>query len=1169
MKKNSNLYLLWLVMLMTTNAYPQYLSGKENKSYSYPSKVLAGQDINIVNDNHWTSSPILTSTSDGILFANVIDTLASDWREIRTFKSTNNGTSWTSIQAWGYGPATPSFMIDFNASTAWNTSTSARVMNIFNGINRPLGASSYELYAVVDTSTDDHLIDNGVKPSLANDYITYTSGTRWYVVYYSTTANALKFRFSANAGSTWSTPATLSGTELSLGLLTLSDAHCSMAYARSGATDILHVTYVGYDPAVSGLQEVYYVRSTDRGVTWSTPVLRSTSAIGVADILPTIDASGGMAVMAWKPRYGNGTTGIYYRYSSDGGLTWSTRSKLDSDSSNTLGNIALDVEPGATPVNFYVARQYSNFGGYLSISKMAFSAPTSPIDVGSFNEISAVSPTSRIGLLSAPGPGGTIGVACAWDYAKTATDHDILFDATWINPICSGTTLLTSSSGTFNDGSGTGKNYANDQDCKWSIQPASATQVTLNFSSFRTELDFDTVIIYNGATTASPRLGQFTGSTIPGTVISGGSMLVHFKTDQIVTDSGWTASYTSSTTASAPSAPTSLTATAQSSSQINLSWTASSSGSPTKYRVYRNTTSGSAGLQIDSVNSPTTTYNNTTGLNSSTAYYYTIFAVNATGMSTGSNQASATTQGASSAPSAPTGVTAVALSSSAIYLYWNASATGNPSIYRIINNGNQIDSTTFTGITRNGLSPASNYTYSIRAVNSAGTATSGIVNATTFPVTMFLPEISNVKSIGAYPSGLTSSYEYNAISLPFGTSINLSDILGNQTFDKNGNPIEWSLFEPINGAFFTGGTTVFSETGYLIYKKTGTDIFSNLGDATSLPLSAVLNLTITPGWNLIPWPQPYRANLQVTDNTKLGPFYSRTGASWSSAQSSITAEPFTAYAIQNLTFSSFTLDQYINVYPIPKAIASMTRDLNWHINFSARVGKFEDAGNIAGVKAGANDEFHITEDYAEPPFMGNDITLYFDQKQEKTCWNIQSASSENHVWDMVLRNGSGKSESELMWTRENLPESLSARLLDIDNNIWIDLAARDQYAFESRGENRFKVLIGTAEFVNSESAKLDKTLPKEFTLGQNYPNPFNPSTTIRFDMAKTSPVRIEIYNLLGQRVRVLVNNTFQTGHQAVLWNGLDDGGRNVSSGIYIYRMSTNGAHFSRKMLMVK
>lgn len=94
-------------------------------------------------------------------------------------------------------------------------------------------------------------------------------------------------------------------------------------------------------------------------------------------------------------------------------------------------------------------------------------------------------------------------------------------------------------------------------------------------------------------------------------------------------------------------------------------------------------------------------------------------------------------------------------------------------------------------------------------------------------------------------------------------------------------------------------------------------------------------------------------------------------------------------------------------------------------------------------------------------------------------------------------------------------------------------------------------------------------LPTEFVLKQNYPNPFNPSTRIEFFLPEAGNVRLEIFDILGRRVAELVNRQLSTGLNSVEWNGKDDLGREVSSGMYIYQVRYGTTVLSKKMMLLK
>ncbi len=98
-----------------------------------------------------------------------------------------------------------------------------------------------------------------------------------------------------------------------------------------------------------------------------------------------------------------------------------------------------------------------------------------------------------------------------------------------------------------------------------------------------------------------------------------------------------------------------------------------------------------------------------------------------------------------------------------------------------------------------------------------------------------------------------------------------------------------------------------------------------------------------------------------------------------------------------------------------------------------------------------------------------------------------------------------------------------------------------------------------------------QSTPREFALHQNFPNPFNPDTTIKYDLAESADVTLQIYNVLGQVVRTLVASEAQNaGRYQIRWNGMDDRGVPVSSGVYFYQISAEGKfHQVQKLMLLK
>lgn len=96
-----------------------------------------------------------------------------------------------------------------------------------------------------------------------------------------------------------------------------------------------------------------------------------------------------------------------------------------------------------------------------------------------------------------------------------------------------------------------------------------------------------------------------------------------------------------------------------------------------------------------------------------------------------------------------------------------------------------------------------------------------------------------------------------------------------------------------------------------------------------------------------------------------------------------------------------------------------------------------------------------------------------------------------------------------------------------------------------------------------------EVMPVAFALKQNAPNPFNPSTGIAFDLPVASHVKLEILNVLGQKVRTLTNEFYEAGSHSVTWDGRNDYGSTTASGIYFYRILAGENQAVKKMMMLK
>ena len=93
--------------------------------------------------------------------------------------------------------------------------------------------------------------------------------------------------------------------------------------------------------------------------------------------------------------------------------------------------------------------------------------------------------------------------------------------------------------------------------------------------------------------------------------------------------------------------------------------------------------------------------------------------------------------------------------------------------------------------------------------------------------------------------------------------------------------------------------------------------------------------------------------------------------------------------------------------------------------------------------------------------------------------------------------------------------------------------------------------------------------PSEFTLLQNFPNPFNQTTKIEFTLPKSGFVSLNIYDILGRKVRNLVSEHLSSGYKSVLWDGKNDSGKDAASGIYFYQLTAGNSSGTKRLVLLK
>ena len=145
-------------------------------------------------------------------------------------------------------------------------------------------------------------------------------------------------------------------------------------------------------------------------------------------------------------------------------------------------------------------------------------------------------------------------------------------------------------------------------------------------------------------------------------------------------------------------------------------------------------------------------------------------------------------------------------------------------------------------------------------------------------------------------------------------------------------------------------------------------------------------------------------------------------------------------------------------------------------------------------------------------------------------------------------------------------DSMKIDTVDVTESIF----SEESYKIVEPNRISLRFLESSALFTGIKEKRLTVITPADYKLEQNYPNPFNPSTTIQFYLPVKKQISLVIYNSSGQKVKTLVNNqVFNKGRYVQEWDGTNDNGKQVASGMYIYKLKFGNFSKSRRMLLVK
>lgn len=434
-----------------------------------------------------------------------------------------------------------------------------------------------------------------------------------------------------------------------------------------------------------------------------------------------------------------------------------------------------------------------------------------------------------------------------------------------------------------------------------------------------------------------------------------------------------------------------------------------------------------------------------------------------------------------------------------------------------------------------------------------------------------------VDNLAARLPEATPQEAYTMFSIPY----SFADSSVEALFKDLGPPnkVLWRMFGKYNqrtgyAEFPEDFKSVRRGEGYWIITKDKKNI--TFGTTTVQGTEDDFEIVLHPGYNMIGNPFPYDVSWKdsfIPDSVEKVIWSFDKGNYDSVTQ---TMEKFRGYWIKN----NGNLPKVIKVNSAQ--LSSTLRKGNdevpnlaadeWKIQIVASTKSTSDKNTYLGSLASSVDGLD-ENDFSKPPVTPSKyISVYSKHPNSHLAADYRSISKTGHFWDFELISSEANAQINLLLKKSgSLPTNFNVFILDNKQERVYDIGHLMQYAVNlEKGEKSrsFRIIVGTLEFAEENTNGIP-FIPLEYSLSQNFPNPFNPTTSIQYTLSHSAETKLEIFNILGQKVRTLVNEFQKIGTYSIFWDGTDESGKGISSGVYYYRLKANSFSSVKKMTFVK
>ena len=495
--------------------------------------------------------------------------------------------------------------------------------------------------------------------------------------------------------------------------------------------------------------------------------------------------------------------------------------------------------------------------------------------------------------------------------------------------------------------------------------------------------------------------------------------------------------------------------------------------------------------------------------------------------------------------------------------------------------------------------------YRIQAVDSAGNST--LSNLFSFDVRytsdLTVTDFSDIPSVHSLNLPVGQEVKaYRLLSVPYDPEDRRPSSFIDQSFGAhavNGVPyVNWRMTRWVNGAW--NDYESFKDSSIVIPGADFMMVSENQGKSAALSKPKLIRadkmlytgVTLNQGWNLVGNPflvdVPFDHLIFQGGNPVAHYYFSGTGTQGGWDSTSVdTLKSWQGLAVKVDSACTLKFDLAGILLPPasgsnrrePKAVAKVANpqtSSEWTLRFDAArddIG-MSCIGTEVGMKSGALKGFDKSDRFQAPFVGGRNILVSVQNEAGPLMKDIRPLSPEGDTWDLTVMTGDGFAKTKLSFgaTDGISSQGFEATLIDITKGLAYDLTKQKTILVITGkdGVGTYRLIVGTSSFTEKNLGGV-ALIPSEPSLYNNYPNPFNPETIVRYAVPgtmKTARVLLKVYNVLGQEVRTLVNESVTPGFYEVSFDG-----RDLSSGPYFYRISITGGgveyHEAKKMLLIR